>query len=74
MIHSIDVIAQHQDGITIKALVSTGSKANLRPEQLIEALLDFANISYNPELLVQNTPPRLISFKDGKWITPVDME
>jgi len=74
MIHSIDIIAQHQDGITIKALLSTGSKANLRPEQLIEALLDFANISYSSELLVQIHRLDLYLFEDGKWATPVEME
>ncbi len=74
MIHKIDIIDQHQDGITIKALVSTGSKANLRPEQLIEALLDFANISYNPLLLVQIHRLDLYLFQDGKLVTPVDME
>ncbi|NLN41016.1 MAG: DUF2344 domain-containing protein [Clostridiales bacterium] len=74
MIHKIDIIDQHQDGITIKALVSTGSKANLRPEQLIEALLDFANISYYPEFLVQIHRLDLYLFQDGKLVTPVDME
>ncbi len=74
MIHSIDIVSQHEDGITIKALLSAGSKANLRPEQLTEALLDFANISYSSELLVQIHRLDLYLFQDGKWVTPVEME
>lgn len=74
MIHNMDLVNQDQDWIIIKAMLSTGSKANLRPDQLAEALLDFAKISYGAELSLEIHRLDLYLFQDGKWVTPVEME
>ncbi|MFY9177839.1 MAG: TIGR03936 family radical SAM-associated protein [Caldicoprobacterales bacterium] len=74
MIHNMDLVNQDQDWIIIKAMLSTGSKANLRPDQLAEALLDFAKISYGAELQLEIHRLDLYLFQDGKWVTPVEME
>lgn len=74
MIHNMDLVNQDQDWIIIKAMLSTGSKANLRPDQLAEALLDFAKISYGAELPLEIHRLDLYLFQDGKWVTPVEME
>ena len=35
MIHSIDVLDQNPEEVIIRTMISSGSKANLRPEELV---------------------------------------
>lgn len=73
MIHSIDIVDQSIGRIDLKVVISTGSKANLRPEQLVGALFDFTNISLNPGFILKIHRLGLYLFKDGRWITPIEI-
>lgn len=74
MIHGMDVMEQNGEEIIIKSTISSGSKANLRPEQLVDALLEFINIPPEPELTLGIHRLDLYLFKGGKWVTPIEME
>ncbi|MGI5850669.1 MAG: TIGR03936 family radical SAM-associated protein [Caldicoprobacterales bacterium] len=73
MIHGMD--AFERDGnIVIKAIISSGSKANLRPDLLINALFDFAGLPIVPDLFFHIHRLDLYLLQEGKWVTPIGME
>lgn len=73
MIHGMD--AFERDGnIVIKAIISSGSKANLRPDLLINALFDFAGLPIGPDLFCHIHRLDLYLLQEGKWVTPIGME
>jgi radical SAM-linked protein len=73
MIHGLDVFERDRD-LLIKAMISTGSKANLRPDLLIDALFDFAELPISPELYLHVHRLDLYLLQEGKWVTPIGME
>ncbi|HZJ57681.1 MAG TPA: TIGR03936 family radical SAM-associated protein [Clostridia bacterium] len=73
MIHEMDVFESHR-GTAVKAMVSAGSKANLRPELLMDALLNFAGTSMGPDLFFHVHRLDLYLLQEDKWVTPIGME
>ncbi|NLJ41720.1 MAG: DUF2344 domain-containing protein [Clostridiales bacterium] len=70
MIHNIRLTEQSEEKIVLDVVLSTGSRANLRPEHLIEALFDFINVEPNPELNLGIHRRDLYLNKNGAWISP----
>lgn len=73
-IHSLNVIEQNGEKIILKTLTSTGSRVNLRPEQLIEALIDFIDVPLDPELILGIHRLNLYLPKNKRWVTPIEIE
>ncbi len=72
MIHSMNIVPK-EDKTIIDATLSTGSKANLRPELLIETFLDYMGISTDAGLQFKIHRLNLYLYKNNIWLTPIEM-
>lgn len=53
LIHHLEILEEQLSHTTLKAIVATGSKANLNPELLVSALSTFASLNEEPFETIQ---------------------
>lgn len=74
MIHHMEWTADEAGRVLLKARVSAGSKANLKPNILAQSFLDWAGLSMGEnEPLVLHRLNMYIP-KGNRWVTPMEIE
>lgn len=73
MIHELKIINQGEDGIVIKAILSSGSKMNLKPELLVDSVFNFTGLE-KEELNVKIHRENLFIHRSDSWVTPLELK
>ena len=74
MIHYMGWTTDRTDGVLLKTRLSTGSKANLKPNILAEAFLSWAGVSIREGEPLGLHRVNMYIPRDNRWITPLEIE
>lgn len=74
MIHHMEWITDKTDGVLLKVRLSTGSKANLKPNILAEAFLSWTGASLGEREPLYLHRLNMYIPQGNRWITPMEIE
>lgn len=74
MIHDLHICNNKDDNTYLQGFISTGSKANLKPDLLLDALFGFGKIKVPTDTILQIHRLNLYLLKGTDWVTPMEIE